>query len=452
MEEDRRHGWWVVAAIAFVVLVVVGLWLHGRARDRAALEAALAELRRKGEPVTPADLRPSGEGMGENAAEAYQDAFWQMADLTDDDRQLLTRFAGGRTDKLSEEELSDVEKLVRGHGEALRALEEGTELAWCYFESNWEDAIGAVLPHLGDSRALLSLLLARARLAAIEGENKAAAGDIRTALRFCEHQHGQPTLIAALVAFVMEAYTMESLHEVCAEATSSPEELASLEEELARLQGIDTFGYTLATERVLMLETLHLIRERKIPVFQLTGNGGNRAQEELLRLRTNFAREGLACVEHFERLEALAGRPYHEIAWELESLDTEMTRSLKEDGLVLYGMLMPAGTRGLLKERAKREARLVIARVGIAALAHLSEKGEWPQEAPLKLTDPFDGKTLKYRADGDEPAIWSVGEDQTDDSGDEVDSRTGKGDIVWRLKRPGAASRPAGKAEAEEDP
>ena len=126
MDEDRRQSRWILAAIAFVVLAAVGLGLYGRAEDRAALETVLEELRRKGQPVTPADLRPSAEGMGENAAERYQDGFAALADLTDEDKHLLGSFDGRWPEDRSEEEVARVEELVASHGEALEALEEGT--------------------------------------------------------------------------------------------------------------------------------------------------------------------------------------------------------------------------------------------------------------------------------------------------------------------------------------
>lgn len=92
----------------------------------------------------------------------------------------------------------------------------------------------------------------------------------------------------------------------------------------------------------------------------------------------------------------------------------------------------------------RAEASLAVLRTGIALERHHLKHGKYPSDLqdlvpdylPALLTDPFDGKPLRYQRMPDgSPRVWSIDADLLDEGGLPHRDRGSKGDLVW-ITRP----------------
>lgn len=137
-------------------------------------------------------------------------------------------------------------------------------------------------------------------------------------------------------------------------------------------------------------------------------------------------------------VEQSAGRPYFEAhkGWQ------EVDHSLKTNaGGLLSRLLIPAGKQCALAV-ADTDALRDLARLALAATAYRARHNKYPEKLDGLLpefiagvpTDPFDGKPLQTRRDGQGLVLYSVGRDQKNDDGTPWDPATQEGDIVLRLR------------------
>ena len=433
----RRRLIVVLAVAAIVIIVLIGLDTCGRKNPE--LEAELAALRALGRPVEIADFGQPPIPDDENAAIVYAQAFELFTAYPFDEGISPADFATDWKETPSDEELTGLREHVLENREPLRIIEEGTRFPSCYFDAEWENGYDALLPHLGYMREALAALLARARFSAMDGTPANVVADVRTALRFSGSAHRQPALVSELVAWVLEALCTQSIQQLCDNSELDAAMLEALEADLAAIRDRETAAYTMATERVLTLYTIGRWRRGELSLYSLSGepSKGISLLERFVRLRIDFNEEELACVRYYKRVQELLARPYYESKEDLDALEQELLDMADERKLIIFGMLAPAFGK-VAAEQAKRGARIDITRMGLAAHAYRVQNGHWPAKPPIVFVDPFDGKQLRYRVDGQNVRIWSVGEDLTDDGGAEIDPASGdpKGDILWKLRIP----------------
>lgn len=107
--------------------------------------------------------------------------------------------------------------------------------------------------------------------------------------------------------------------------------------------------------------------------------------------------------------------------------------------LMTFLMLPATGAAGKAVERvnATRDSTDAILAIDLYRRAHgnlpptLADLA--PDFLPAVPTDRFDGQPLRYRVEGDEAIVWSVGYDQADGGGNQK-SGTFDPDIVFRLR------------------
>jgi hypothetical protein len=102
---------------------------------------------------------------------------------------------------------------------------------------------------------------------------------------------------------------------------------------------------------------------------------------------------------------------------------------------MLTGMLMPATLR--VKEiHSEMTAELRITRAGLALLQHKQGRDAFPDTLEaLKLSDiidPFSAEPLRYKAQGQDFILYSIGPDKKDNGGSPREKKQEKDwDIVW---------------------
>jgi hypothetical protein len=137
-----------------------------------------------------------------------------------------------------------------------------------------------------------------------------------------------------------------------------------------------------------------------------------------------------------QHIEAAEQTPYSVPAY--ESVITRNKRRAGQ-GQYLYANMILA--------RDERGARIALAQIALAAKAFQHSHRRYPESlAELEADnwkvpdDPFTGKSLPYRREGQGFVVWSLGPNMVDDNAVKYDSKTissadGPYDIVLRVKR-----------------
>jgi hypothetical protein len=141
---------------------------------------------------------------------------------------------------------------------------------------------------------------------------------------------------------------------------------------------------------------------------------------------TNRIAQSYGQVVHKRCLE-LAAQPWYEANRQWDSLDRlQQLRSRQHSPLA--GLMLPNGKR-FATQIAKLQAEQAVTLTGFRILQYRLGHGTFPASladvSAQNVIDPFTGKSLDYRAVGTGFRLYSLGEDQQDNGGDQ------KTDIAW---------------------
>lgn len=381
-----------------------------------------------------------------NAADEYREAF-ALADLPD-----------------ATEELSSV--LDQGwHGDhtALEALLERNELAlerikaigeWsrCQFLAGVRVGYDTDMSYLTCSRKLARILELKARFEAARGNLADAAAWGLRLVRLAVGLASDRVILCRLYESAVLSMALKGLLDVVRDPRCDTATLAEVDRELAdalarRPPYVDAFE---AEERQ-ALEILDdvfialpardpaLVPEqtRKVTDEIRKGDPATRAQwrakaEKLFRDWFQRAKE--ASVPG--RMAGLAGL----------AADAKRMSESPADPAEAFAAMIVEGLPGSVRSIARREAALQGVRM-LAAVARYRFDAKRspaaitdlvPEYLPAIPVDPFDGKPMRYAAEGAGYRVWSVGPDLADDGGktpldDEKEDASGR-DLIWEMK------------------
>jgi len=109
--------------------------------------------------------------------------------------------------------------------------------------------------------------------------------------------------------------------------------------------------------------------------------------------------------------------------------------------LAFLTRVMAVALDSVVAQLAEYEVNLQLARLGLALEDFRSHHGKYPEALPelglpeAMITDPFSGAPFVYRPEGDNVLVYSIGVDRADGGGVSQKRR----DIVWRVERKQAA-------------
>lgn len=127
-------------------------------------------------------------------------------------------------------------------------------------------------------------------------------------------------------------------------------------------------------------------------------------------------------LPRFIEAEALARRPYYETRASLR----ERERKIAERPWYAYfSKLLMGNLEAAFMKEAQLEATLLAARTGLACRLYKSRTGSYPESLGALVpgilkdvpVDPFTGRPLVYRRDGEGFIVYSLGSNQKDDGG-----------------------------------
>ena len=348
---------------------------------------------------------------------------------------------------------STLATFVKSNRDALRFFAEGTKYDRCRYPVDLTLGYDALFPHVPKLKnaALLVELSAISHAEANQAEE--AANDVLIGLGLAHSLADEPALLSQLIRATSISAAVAALEQTVNRTTLPAGTASELSKVFRKMEDYDArgegFGRALAAERAISL-TMLATPQKLLPAVSAPGlnipadqrdqtmarlQKGDPLKEELEFLATSFRQLLAARKETFpDRLKTD------------DRIRQRVTEAASKK-LVIIEVLV-AGLAGRTAIEAESLARL---RLGWTAVALEQFRAAHGRQYPATLSeltpeflsatpaDPFDGQPLRYRKKAGGYALYSIGPDLKDDSGERKQGKDG--DIVFAVITPARADR-----------
>lgn len=346
----------------------------------------------------------------DNAALLYYQAFISLADLDKQGRDHIGEVARG-TVVASDKTRQYVEdsKAAIDFADAARTLEK------CDWGFRYSQGFEARLPHLAQMRFLAYVLLADARVRALNGDYKGALDRCLQMRTFTRHI-GDETLISYLVGVAVQKLGYECMNDIVGLAAKDAATLRWLQIELAVPEARTLspvaplkIEMEIADGLLQMSQRDKLLRALQGPEFQDMAKFYASADEATMvrarRLYSAYLTSALALLS--------TNGPYERTHGEL--MDLMQSVDANDPSLAIVRFLTPA-LGSTLSAKTGAEAGVNATKAGVAICLQYAEKGRLPQVLPEGLPkDPFSGQDFLYEKKGSGFVLRCRGKDLTKD-------------------------------------
>ncbi len=432
-------GLGVVAVTVLVGCLGVISW---RAQSARRAEAMLAEIQKRGEPVTAAEL----------------DAYYALPDGAFDTTKLwVTAIApldGAAYNQDAKDlpivgtdaeipppgepwpEIEDVEAFLAKYAESMRLLHEAADRGGAArYDLEFAKGFAMLLEHVQKLRGGARMLSLEAHVRAHRGDAHGAADSIHAMNMLGNSLEQEPVMVSQLVRIAVGGMSVDLCRRLLPRVEFSNEDLQRLAEDFRTIRYKEGFRRSLVGERAVGIQTIRNpagddvvageLPSGVAPVFGLNRN------DDLCQY-----------LAFLERMIAAAGKPMPQARNEFDKVDTELgTLRNSKLGKVRYtltALLLPAMSAAL-DAAARGNAMNDAVMTAIAIKRYRRDRGQIPKDLEQLVpdflkqvpTDPIDGKPLRYVVKDSEYLLYSVGKNGVDDGGQgDYDP-----DIVFRMER-----------------
>ena len=455
----RKRTVKILKIIAIILVVLSLIYAIAVGVSAAKLRRVYAALETAGRPMEPADVIPPDVPDNENAALLYESAALLLKAQPAPEGNLLV-YLGGLSDKFIKEtidpdKLAELQRLIEQDvvTQALSVVEQASHRSSCRFDHDYNAGINIPRLNLSHLRRLTFILSAKACLEARAGNSDSAWNIVRIQLRLADALLTEPILVSQIVRYGMIRLSCRTIREVCRIAPPNEQQYRSVEDLLTGLDEVAPMVRAIDGERLLFGEWAFNLPKNEL--YRINLNPDDERLEDmpgiiyrLLILRATFKPLFLADRATYMRLmhksAQLFGDSYsHEQAnnelYKLSSDIDKMERNKKHH--LLTSMLFPSMIR-IKQIHREMTAELRITRAGLALLQHKQSRDAFPDTLEaLKLSDiidPYSAEPLRYKAQGQDFILYSIGPDKKDNGGSPREKKQEKDwDIVWNLNGEG---------------
>ncbi|HEX7010443.1 MAG TPA: hypothetical protein VF184_10700 [Phycisphaeraceae bacterium] len=143
---------------------------------------------------------------------------------------------------------------IEQNQKALAKLREAIPLKQSRYPIDLSESIDALLPHLGDLRENARLLSIELHAHVETGDLDAAVESVQASVAVTESLREEPIILSQLVRISIHVLIFADLERALSRRQFSAEQLARIQEALARMEDPTMMHRTLAGERAIMLE------------------------------------------------------------------------------------------------------------------------------------------------------------------------------------------------------
>ncbi len=377
----------------------------------------------------------------ENAALVYRRAFEALPPIRDTNLYVKTivwlNFDRAKIDPKDK----DLRDYLRDRQPGLALVRKAAALPGCSFDYNYLDWANLSLPELQQLREAARELALDAFVKASDGDAPGALEDVAALYGIAGHVN-DPFLLPLVTAAAVEKSAARALEDVLTLTKPKPEELAKLP-----LEPVPS--YQMRLHRALEMEEafgltafggLGNVDTGWLKSFRFYQGPDWLLNDVLLPLyRVFLLSDDLAGYRAMMKFyQDITKVPYYEAPPQWQKRETEVLFS--RSGF-LTRVLIPAIGRSR-QAAAEGDAARQLALVAVALVNYRAKHDKFPDTLdalvpdylPQVPRDPFDGKPLRFKAEGKGVVVYSVGPDLKDDGGKPWDADKREGDLTLRLK------------------
>lgn len=402
--------WFMIGVITTVGVASCSyrLWVVGK------IHKGIEQIQGRGEPTSLKQLQTWYPDIPfkENAALVYLSAFAKLSPI---DRQiprgLFKEIAAlDACTALSDSNRVGVKNLLEANRTTLDLLHRGATLSKSRYPINLRGRY-VETPHLDDIRDASNLLCLAAALHAETGNTWEAVNSLKTVLGLGRSLAAEPLVSSQRLRVRCNQFAVQFLERLLNRATPSDVQLIELQAVFkAAAEAVD-FVPVFYWERCLGLAVDHRAFLRNL----MQSRWKAELVYSFLKVGGRIEADRLFWLEQFNLYVESATRSYPErVTFTRRFEEGRYQRARKELCMVSAFFLPDYET--VTDWEGESIARLRIAQGALEVARFRAKHGRYPETAAV-LDDPFDGKPLRTKSNGQTFIVYSIGKDLNDDDG-----------------------------------
>jgi len=438
----RRTHKRVLTGVGIVVVGLGSLYAISLVRAQARLRRAYAALEADGRPMLAAEVMPPAIPDADNAAPLFMAAArplkenaTRIRNLLDRLNSLSSRFMGGTIDQ------EDLEEFTTYMGQdrvksALGYFEEGLQRPGCRFSRDYDQGLFTDLHEARDIRSLFRIRMAKNRLDAPDDTVPASWDSVFEVFHLVEALRLEPVWWSQVTRYSMARMGCNLIQRLCVTHPPDAQVYLRLQSLLTDMDDVSPLILGLDGKRLLKGESVFSLPMDQLYEALLQNEFMGASRGVFFRMLFAFIKfKPRLVADHAGYLEAML-KSVHVMQAPYDPNMREALRDLAGRSM-LTRELMPYVGFGQ-RWHCGMAASARITRAGLALMQYRQVHGVYPAELDALglagVVDPFSGKPLHYRAEGEAFFIYSVGENQQDNQGRERDRDHKEcDDIAWHV-------------------
>jgi hypothetical protein len=438
----RKRTVKILKIIAIILVVLSLIYAIAVGVSAAKLTRVYADLRKDGRPMNQVDVLPKIVPDTENAALLYESAALLLKAQPAPEGNLL-EYLGGLCDKfikesLEPDKLAELQQLIEQDvvTQALSIVEQGTQRPSCWFDRDYNDGIYTLLPNVPNLREFSRILSAKAQLEARAGNLDKAWNMVRTQLRFADAMLKEPIIVPQLVRIAIIRMACRTIQDLCAIEPPNEKQYRSIQELFPGLDDMAPMVRAIDGERLLIGEWAFNLPKNELYKIDTDYEYSENTPGIFYRLlifritfKPLFLADRAAYMRFMHESVGLFEDSYEHEKANIEGMDYH------EKHHMLTSILMPATPR-IKVIHSELTAELRITQAGLVLLQYKQSRDAFPDTLEAlelqNINDPFSEQQLRYKSQGQDFILYSIGPDQKDNDGIPKQKKQEKDwDIVW---------------------
>jgi hypothetical protein len=408
----------------------------------------LEAIRTTGYPVTLAELetwQPTPPAA-ENAALKFAEAFVALGSAPPTTIRLPQR-----TERLPADTKAAITAVMTQTKTAREGLHQAATLNQSKYPVNWQEGYNAKMPHLASVKGALTVLRLESAILLENNRSDMAVTSVVTMVRLARSLEREPSLISQLVRIASLQLAVSAAERLVNQRNLVAPQLAALQDAFREPNQSESFTAAMVGERCSGINLFQGTPETAAKIIN-NAAGADSSPGDLAGLKTAWKNKEADFLFFLEIMEG-----YVEASKSSPPASLEMVKTLgarvqqargrpPEEAPVVSALLLSPYESSAVKfaENAARlratQAVVAIERYRAANAGRLPDSLDKlvPAQLPTALTDPFDGKPLRYKRLAKGYVVYSIGSDGQDDGGKEKPpgTQTAKGfDLTFTVER-----------------